>query len=233
MVGPLPAPGAGPGLLGRRGRLVALAALLLFEACAHTPPASRPARPGASEHGMASWYGAPYHGRRTASDERYDMHRLTAAHRTLPFGTLVRVTRRDSGAGVEVRVNDRGPFVRDRVIDLSYEAARRIDLDRDGTAPVELVVVGSAPAPHAEPGEVEESGDEICLWVQVGAFGDIDNARRARRRLDAAGEHAVISEGPHRLHRVRVGPFASEIEARQARERLLAEWPPAQLVGCG
>jgi len=182
---------------------------------------------------MASWYGEPFHGRRTASGERYDMHQLTAAHRTLPFGTVVRVTRRDSGARVEVRINDRGPFVRGRIIDLSYAAARRIGLDVDGVAPVEVVVVGSGPPSGSPPSDQERALDETCLWVQVGAFGDLDNARRARRRLEADGEHAVISEGPGGLHRVRVGPFTSEDEAERARQRLLADWPPAQVVSCG
>jgi rare lipoprotein A len=88
--------------------------------------------------GRASWYGKALHGKRTASGERFDMHALTAAHRTLPFGTIVRVTDVRSRKSVNVRINDRGPFHRDRIIDLSYEAARKIGIIRRGTARVEV-----------------------------------------------------------------------------------------------
>jgi len=160
------------------------------------------------------------------------MHQLTAAHRTLIFGTVVRVTRRDNGASVEVRINDRGPFVEGRVIDLSYAAARRVGLDVDGVAPVQLEVLGvdRAPPTQRAPGSAE---DHVCLWVQVGAFADADNARRARDRLVAGGEHAVLVEGPRGLQRVRVGPFTSDREAQQTLQRLHREWPEAKVVECG
>jgi len=91
------------------------------------------------ERGRASWYGKPYHGRRTASGETYDMHELTAAHPTLPFGSLVRVTNLDNGRSTVVRINDRGPFVAGRIIDVSYAAARRLAMLRAGVVRVELV----------------------------------------------------------------------------------------------
>ena len=94
--------------------------------------------------GIASWYGERHHGRRTANGETYDMHMLTAAHRTLPFGTVVEVTNLKTGATVEVRINDRGPHVGDRIIDLSLAAARRIGLVADGLGPVRLRVIGRA-----------------------------------------------------------------------------------------
>jgi len=100
---------------------------------------------GYVEEGMASWYGPGFHGRRTASGEVFDMYALTAAHRTLPFGSIVRVVRLDTGAAVTVRINDRGPFKKDRIIDLSYAAAREIGLDRDGTARVRIEVIGYEP----------------------------------------------------------------------------------------
>ena len=87
---------------------------------------------GKTEKGLASWYGEPYHGRRTASGEIYDMHEMTAAHRTLPFGTMVRVERRDTGADVKLRITDRGPFIKGRIIDLSFAGAKKIGLDIDG-----------------------------------------------------------------------------------------------------
>jgi rare lipoprotein A len=190
-------------------------------------------RTGARERGLASWYGKPFHGRRTASGEVYDMHKLTAAHRSLPFGTRVRVTRRDSGASVEVRINDRGPFVRGRIIDLSYAAAKRIGLDADGVAPVELRILGHTPLRDDPEPDQDPSTESGCLWVQVGAFGDLGNARRARQRLEDSGEKAVVSEGPGGLNRVRVGPFDNHDRARQALRRVLPDWPPARIVECG
>lgn len=93
------------------------------------------------EKGLASWYGKAHHGQLTASGERFDMHALTAAHRTLPFGTVVRVTNLKSGKSVNVRINDRGPFHRDRIIDLSYEAARKLGFVRRGAARVKITVI--------------------------------------------------------------------------------------------
>jgi rare lipoprotein A len=249
------------------GRLVGAAlltlAVVLASGCAHQGPqvTTSPAAPttpapeptpaagpgekpeeepgkGRTEKGLASWYGEPYHGRRTASGEVYDMHDLTAAHRTLAFGTVVEVARRDTGAEVRVRVNDRGPFVRGRIIDLSFAAAKRIGLDRDGVAPVKVRVVGFDETPgrrRDEPSE-RDAGQEagaVCLWIQVGAFGDLGNARRAERRLEEAGEPAVIVEGPGGLHRVRVGPFDAEKAAARALERVRPDWPEAKAVPCG
>jgi rare lipoprotein A len=203
-------------------------------------PSEKPkdeAKKGKTEKGLASWYGEPYHGRRTASGEIYDMHEMTAAHRTLAFGTVVKVTRRDTGADVKVRINDRGPFVRDRIIDLSYAAAKKIDLDVDGVAPVKVVVVGFEDLPKKTAKEkaraAEHPKGEDCLWIQVGAFGDIDNARRAERRLEDAGETAVIIEGPNGLHRVRLGPFDNPKDAVKALERIAPDWPQAKAVPCG
>jgi len=188
---------------------------------------------GWTEKGVASWYGEPYHGRRTASGEVYDMHAMTAAHKTLPFGTVVKVNRRDTGADVKVRINDRGPFIEGRIIDLSYAAAKKIDLDRDGVAPVKITVVGreevsgaSAPPPRPVP-------SKGCFWVQVGAFGDHENARRAERELESAGENATVLEGADRLWRVRVGPFEEEKAAERARNRVTDAWPGAHVVPCG
>jgi rare lipoprotein A len=198
------------------------------------PPKDEP-RKGTTEKGLASWYGEPYHGRRTASGEVYDMHQMTAAHRTLAFGTVVEVTRRDTGADVKVRVNDRGPFIRGRIIDLSYAAARKIGLDVDGVAPVKVTVIGwrEPPKKKAEQKTADHPKGADCLWVQVGAFSSMDNARRAEQRLEAAGETAVIIEGPGGLHRVRVGPFDREKEAVKALERVSRDWPEAKAVPCG
>lgn len=204
-----------------------------------TPPPSGPreVERGTVEKGLASWYGEPYHGRRTASGEVYDMHAMTAAHRTLAFGTVVKVTRRDTGADVRVRINDRGPFIRGRIIDLSFAAARRIGLDHDGVAPVKVVVTGFEQTPKKKAEKktptAEHPAGEDCFWVQVGAFGDLANARRAEQRLEDAGETAVIIEGPGGLHRVRVGPFVSAKQADDALERIRPDWPVAAIVSCG
>lgn len=126
-----------------RNRLLLPLALILLAACAgrHPPATGRPPAPppgGLQLEGFASWYGRDFHGRRTASGERFDMHDLTAAHRTLPFGTRVRVTNLENGSSVKVRINDRGPFVEGRIIDLSYGAARKIGMVRAGVVRVRL-----------------------------------------------------------------------------------------------
>jgi rare lipoprotein A len=238
---------------------IAVVSMVLASACAHrgTPSVQAPpARPAAaapegavspdaplptaavelgwSERGIASWYGEPYHGRRTASGEVYDMHALTAAHPSLPFGTVVEVRRRDSGAEVTVRVNDRGPFIAGRVIDLSYAAAARIGLEVDGIAEVALRVVGREdPPPRAAAPPPGPLAAETCFWVQVGAFGEIANARRAQAALAGAGEHAVVLEGLDALARVRLGPFTDADAAERARGRIAADWPGAYVVACG
>ncbi len=214
----------------RLRRYWALVGALLIAACAHQGVTPRP-RPGGDEEGLASWYGEPYHGRQTASGEIYDMHALTAAHRTLPFASLVRVTRRDTGASVEVRINDRGPFIRGRIIDLSYAAACRIGLDIDGVVPVVVEVLGTETRPRP-PLPVQPGGPE-CWWIQVGAFSEEGNAQRVREQLVDAGERVVLMEGPGGLHRIRLGPFKSEAKARDTLDRVHPTWPSSQLVECG
>ena len=186
---------------------------------------------GWTEKGIASWYGEPYHGRRTASGEIYDMHELTAAHKTLDFGTVVRVKRRDTGHDVTVRINDRGPFIEGRIIDLSFAAAKKIDLDIDGIAPVAIKVVGRENVRPAKP--AWEAEPEDCFWVQVGAFGDSANAYRAEADLERGGETAVVLEGLDDLWRVRVGPFEREKQAEKARNRVIDDWPGAHVIPCG
>jgi rare lipoprotein A len=184
-----------------------------------------------TEKGLASWYGEPYHGRRTASGEVYDMHEMTAAHRTLAFGSVVRVRRRDTGAEVDVRVNDRGPFIEGRIIDLSFAAAKRIDLVVDGVAPVKIRLIGHQTPPSSR--ETPAPDPDTCFWVQVGAFGDSGNARRAESELERSGEEAVVLEGLDHLWRVRVGPFDTKKAAERARNRVTDAWPGAHVLPCG
>jgi rare lipoprotein A len=176
----------------------------------HTGPAERPVPPGTYvEQGVASWYGIPFHGRQSSSGEVFDMNKFVAAHRTLPFGSVVRVTNLNNGKHTEVRIIDRGPFVRGRLIDLSLAAAHAIDMVGTGVAPVRLELV-SSPAPLA--------GD---FSVQVGAFQQRGNADRLREDLSRRYPVFVQNyEAPAgRLYRVRVGRLASE----QAAERFAAQ----------
>jgi rare lipoprotein A len=138
----------------RAGTLGAL--LLLAAACARTVPPPPPAAPPAvksEEVGLASWYGHPHQGRRTASGEAYDMNDLTCAHRTLPLGTRLLVTNLENGRSVEVRVNDRGPFVAGRILDLSYAAARKLGAERPGVIRVSLRIISLPGAADLFPGE--------------------------------------------------------------------------------
>lgn len=174
------------------------------------PPAT-PAPAGYAEEGNASWYGPPFHGRRASNGEIYDMYKLTAAHRTLPFETMVRVTNLNNGKSTTVRITDRGPFVENRVIDLSLAAAREIDLVGPGTAPVRLEVLGG----------VDLTGG--FFTVQVGAFRDHGNAERLRERLNASYSPIFVQQydSPDGLlYRVRVGKIAGEEAARQFSEQL-------------
>lgn len=164
---------------------------------------------GYAEQGIASWYGREFHGRRTSNGEVYDMYALTAAHKTLPLPTTARVTSLTTGKSIVVRINDRGPFKKGRLIDLSYGAARELGFLSDGTAMVEVValtdpsvVAGSAsPAP---PGS---------MYVQVGAFGQRQNAEQLQRTLRQQGFDEVVirydARAPEPLYRVRIGPVSS------------------------
>jgi rare lipoprotein A (peptidoglycan hydrolase) len=137
---------AGRGILALR--VAALALLAAASACTAVPPPAPPApaaveQPTYAETGIASWYGRDHQGKKTAAGERFDMNQLTAAHRTLPLNTTVRVTNIDNQKTVKVRINDRGPYVRTRIIDLSSRAARALDIVDDGTAKVRLEVFAS------------------------------------------------------------------------------------------
>lgn len=120
---------------------LALSTSCARKASAHVPPSVKPARIGETQTGIASWYGVPYHGRRSANGEIYDMEKLTAAHRTLPFDTWVEVTNLSNNKRVDVRIIDRGPFVNGRIIDLSLAAAREIDLVAVGIVRVRIKVI--------------------------------------------------------------------------------------------
>lgn len=165
---------------------------------------------GYRREGIASWYGEKFHGRRTSSGEPYDMYALTAAHKTLPLPTHVRVTNLENGRSLIVRVNDRGPFAHNRLIDLSYAAAYRLGYLDTGTARVRVEAVG----PDADP---DDAG--ATVHVQVGAFREPENARATERRLRRRGiEETRVQSGDAGVWRVQVGP----VREGPALERLLA-----------
>ena len=171
-----------------------------------------PALAAYTEEGIASWYGIPFHGRRASNGEVYDMNKLTAAHRTLPFETVVRVTNLSNGKATVVRITDRGPFVDNRIIDLSMAAAREIDSVGTGVVPVRLEIVSAG----IDPG----SG---FFTVQVGAFRERGNAERLRERLTASYSPIFIQpyDSPDGLfYRVRVGKVPGEGAAQQFGEKL-------------
>lgn len=178
------------------------------------PEPVKPLPPGVYEEGVASWYGIPYHGRRAANGEIYDMHKMTAAHRTLPFDTIVRVTNLKNGKKTEVRINDRGPFVEGRVIDLSFAAAQAIDAVAVGVVPVRLELLDG---PHALSSR---------FTVQVGSFSQRENAVRYIRTLEARYQPVTLhpADTPRGvLYRVCVGRVGSVTEARDLAERLRRE----------
>ncbi len=198
-------------------KLVALAAcaVLIWTGCGRKKRARVviPAVVGATETGIASWYGYPYHGRQAANGEIYDMETLTAAHRTLPFGTWVRIHNLANGKKVEVRITDRGPFVEGRIIDLSRAAARIIDLIGPGTAPVRLEVI-SAPAAQ----QVASN----AFAVQVGAFQKRENAERVRLAMEQryGGARLILRQGRPAVWRVLVGVEPTIEEASLLAERI-------------
>jgi rare lipoprotein A len=162
--------------------------------------AARPPKIGDTETGMASWYGHPYHGRAAADGEIYDMEKLTAAHRTLPFNTWVRVENIGNGKSVDVRIIDRGPFVDNRIIDLSHAAAQQIDLIGPGTARVHVVVT--------KPPAIEEAA---LFAVQVGIFRTKENADKLQEQLKAryGVARTLERQGAPTLWRVLVGQESS------------------------
>ncbi len=179
-------------------------------------------RPGYTENGYASWYGDPYHGRRAANGEIYDKNQLTAAHLTLPFGTWTKVTNLENNRSVEVRITDRGPFVKGRILDLSQEAARQIRMIGPGIALVRLEVMA-----------VGESPGTGSYAVQVGAFRERATAEQLQRTLQARYGSAFIE--PHEnsdgmFFRVRVGPKPSVLEARRLAAQLGNENLPTFVV---
>lgn len=207
---------------------VLLPALLMLSACAgreapsaslaDTEPLLSPASAPAPsqiyrESGTAVWYGKEFHGRKTASGEVFDKNSLTAAHRTLPLGTVIRVTNLDNFKSVNVKINNRGPFTRDRFLELSYGAARELGFVAQGTARVRIEALDA----------VRDTG---LYTVQAAVYAEEENARMLKERLDKKFE--VVTIVPHetniaRFYSVRVGAYASEARAEQVAGKLTLE----------
>ncbi len=180
---------------------------------------------GFRERGVASWYGKKFHGRLTSNGDVYDMHAMTAAHKTLPLPTRVRVRNLKNGRSVIVKVNDRGPFVDNRIIDLSYAAATELDMIREGTALVEIEVMTNPATTTASIVTVSDTKsydlqtsetEADNLFLQVGAFGEQANAQQLLERLHGSGfSNAVIHSDTARvpsMFRVRLGPITNVAE---------------------
>lgn len=213
--------------------------LLLAAACAVILGSCATGRVSRVAHATASWYGPQFHGKLTASGERFDMNALTCAHKRLPFGTVLRVTYVKTGKSVRVVVNDRGPFVRGRDLDLSRAAARNIGLDADGVGRVRVEVLG-----RDERYGMYGDGDSIQVpvsarshggpfTVQVGAFRDKENADHLREGLELNYARVYLMEkwvNGSRFYRVRVGKFASVEKAEQYARTLMEEGYDANIV---
>lgn len=201
-------------------------------------------QPNYDEVGEASWYGPGFDGRSTSTGERFDQHALTAAHTTLPLPGLVEVTNLANGRSVVVRINDRGPFVDGRIIDLSRGAADALDMTRQGVGRVRVRYLGMAPRTGGGYAGVQTAstatsattpaaaGGTSIYWIQAGSFQDRDNARAAARRLgDRARVDAAHVNG-RRLWRVMLGPWGDPNQAEQARRGAIAHgFSDAAIVG--
>jgi rare lipoprotein A len=245
------------GKTSRTGLLLYVAALFGFViGCAiHEPPAPQPLpgypKPykvygrwyqplpdskGFRQRGIASWYGEDFHGKKTSSGEAYDMYALTAAHKTLPLGTYVRVHNLENNRQVDLRINDRGPFVKSRIIDLSYAAAKKIGIVETGTASVEVIALATPAVtdggtPRYEPVDLYAGN----FTFQVGAFVNRENAERLAAGLGQKYKNAhikVYDRGDQIFYRVRVGSF-STLEQAAAQEEILVRdgYPDVFVVG--
>lgn len=185
---------------------------------------------GYVERGVASWYGTKFHGRRTSSGDPYDMFAMTAAHKTLPLPTYAEVVNLDNGRSVIVKINDRGPFVGDRLIDLSYAAATRLGIKQAGTGRVEVRAIDPVQWQNrmlASSRTDGGGGANGAYYLQIGAFSQAENATRLRSRLDGLvperGIHVVRSQSAgNPVYRVRIGPISDRDEADRMSRDLLA-----------
>ena len=206
-----------------------------FIACSLPPtkvkaPVPPPLGTGASQTGIASWYGPGFHGRRTASGAVYDQHDLTAAHQTLPLGTRVMVTNLENGRSTEVIINDRGPFLKGRIIDLSYAAAQTLGMVGPGTIPVRIEVIDS------DPTRIQTIRKNLDYTLQVGSFTELENAQSLKNQLTQNNPQlpevsiALFHARETVYYRVHVGTFPSRNEAEGQAQQLARKGFPVIIV---
>jgi rare lipoprotein A len=239
--------------LGQFARGCALLLILIAGCEKEAPPSTPPGYPkpykvtgkwyqpipdakGFRQKGTASWYGKKFHGKKTASGEIYDMYAISAAHKTLPLQTYVRVRNLDNQQEVVVRINDRGPFVRGRIIDLSYAAAKKIGIVGPGTAPVEIVALGTAEAKTKKGTHRSYRPADYFtgnFTIQVGAFKNRNNAEKLKNKLDQTYKNAHISVyklGDDIFYRVRVGKSSTLGKAIEYESHLIKNGYPDAMV---
>jgi peptidoglycan lytic transglycosylase len=233
-------------------RFAVILMLLIVFGCAGRAPAPQPPPPGEPgypkpykvlgkwyqplphaegfrQNGVASWYGREFHGKKTSNGEFYDMHAMTAAHKTLPLGTYVRVNNLENNRSAVVRINDRGPFVHGRIIDLSYAAADDIGIVDSGTARVEVIALGRPKSTGGSaPAYTTEDYSHGNFTFQVGAFLNRENAERQKRQLEQRYQNknahiTIYDRGDQIFYRVRVFRFKSLEEGAQLEERLIRD----------
>jgi rare lipoprotein A len=245
-------------LVGYRFILTFVLLVFLIYGCASStprsqpPPSGKPGYPkpykvlgkwyqplphseGFRQGGIASWYGRDFHGKKTSNGEIYNMYAMTAAHKTLPLGTYVEVRNRENSRSVVVRINDRGPFVRGRIIDLSYTAAKDIGIVGPGTARVEVVALGRpvSSAGGSAPTYIQDDYYSGNFTFQVGAFLNPENAERLKRKLGRTYKNAHIAEydnGVNIFYRVRVGKVSTLQQAEEYEAYLIQNGYPDAFV---
>ncbi len=171
---------------------------------------------GYTQVGIASWYGIEEHNNRAASGERFSKYAYTAAHKTLPMGTVVRVTNLENGRDVIVKINDRGPFVAGRIIDLSHAAAKSVDMITQGTVKVKVEVIST-------PSSRDSSYFDALYTVQVASFSDNSNARKVKMKLDREYDDVRVEQikvGGDIFYRVRVGRYSTKNDAQETAKKL-------------
>ena len=174
---------------------------------------------GYMEEGIASWYGKDFHGKTTANGEIYDMNAMTVAHKLLPFGTQLRVINLENDRAITVRVNDRGPFVGNRILDLSRKGAEELDIIAKGTARVRIESIGVIP---------NQKGKDLmgAFYVQVGSFSVMDNAHNLAKKIQKTGRASRVVAVPEiGFYRVQIGPYNSLVATENAAESLDSLYP--------
>jgi len=211
--------------------LFAAVFLLLLQAACALPPARvsvpAPVTGRATQTGIASWYGPGFHGKPTASGVIYDQHELTAAHQTLPLGTRVMVTNLQNSASMELTINDRGPFAKNRILDLSYAAAQALGAVGPGTIPVRLEVIDGGPY------RIQAIRDSLDYTLQLGSFSQLENAQTLRDRF--AQDYADVTIAPLQTRdatyfRVQLGTFSNRAAAEERARRVSQAGFPVIIV---